>query len=119
MSILAAEFHWSEKQILKLEAAAAFHYAMRAERLRWQRFNDMREAASYPHLSEDRDRKAIIERVNVKLAGPGVVVPYEETLTDEMKRAMAEADRERDATLAEFKDTGLSCRSDEKGIEGV
>ena len=119
MSILAAEFHWSEKQILKLEAAAAFHYAMRAEKNRWQRFNDMREAASYPHLSDNRDRKAVIERVNIKLAGPGVVVPYEATLSEETKLAMAEADRERDATWAEFQAAGVLCRADGKRIEVV
>ena len=103
---------------MKLEAAAAFHYAMRAERSRWQRFSDLREAASYPHLSENRDRKAVVDRVNAKLSGPGVFVSYESTLSDAVKEAMAEADRERDSLREEFRSAGLLCGADGKRKAG-
>lgn len=78
-----------------METPAFLYYALLARRLRWERIEDARIASSFPHMGEE-GRKEVIEELNHHLQGPGVYVDWTETISDEAKAKMAEADRERD-----------------------
>jgi hypothetical protein len=108
LSVRIAEgFGWSDERTLGTEAAAVFHYAMRAEKARWQRFDDIRVATSFIQLAEQNDRRAILQTVNEKLAGPGVPISVESTLAPEVRERLDECNRERDAAYDKLREAGL------------
>ncbi len=109
MSAIASEFHWSQKEILRLELGAALHYAMKAKRYRWERFEDMRLSTGFPHLAVESDRAAILDQVGRMLSGPGIAVTWKEQLSEETRRQMEECDRERDAAYEMLRNAGILC----------
>jgi hypothetical protein len=109
VSAIASEFHWSQKQILRLELGAALHYAMKAKRYRWERFEDTRLAAGFVHLAVEADRAALLEQVGRMLSGPGIPVTWKEQLSAETRRQMDECERERDAAYAALQKAGVLC----------
>jgi len=106
---IAAELHWSQAEILDLEIGAAFHYAMRAKRIQWQRFEDARLATGFVHLAIESDRVALLEKIGRMLSGPGIPVTWKEQLSEETRRKMAECEQERDAAYAVLLKAGVLC----------
>ncbi len=90
---------------------AALHYAMIACRRRWERIEDMRIAACFPHY-EEKARAALINRINLMTGGPGTVIEWEQTLDPKVRRALDECDKERDEVYESLKAAGLLCQAD-------
>lgn len=111
MVSIAQAFPWSHAEILDLPAAAAFHYAMRAEAMRWQRIDDMLTAANF-HAFEPKDRRQIVGRIAHKLSGPGRVRSWQSLLNDDQRARLAEWDAERDQVYQQLAEAGLLCQSD-------
>ena len=95
VTAIAGVYHWTHDYVMRLRPCAAFMYAMKAEAERWQRIEDQRQAASYHALAEQSQRN-LIERINCKLSGPGVVPKFDDCLSEveleEARKARAEHD---------------------------
>lgn len=111
MGRIGAVFPFGYAEILEMPAAAAFHLAMRAEKVRWQRFEDMKNAAMFSKF-EEATRNRLSEESMLKLSGPGVVVRWQETLSEGTRKKMAECDAELDETFKMLAAAGVLCGAD-------
>ena len=110
---IAATYHWSHTEILELPIIAAFHYAMLASRRRWERFDDLREAASFPHFEENY-RRSMVNRIGLMTSGPGIVHQWEETLDPQVREKLDDCDKERDEVFESLQRAGLLLGPDGK-----
>lgn len=113
VAAIAGEFPWSHAEIMALPAGAAFHYAMRAAQVRWQRIEDARLAGVFAHLDEKSQRR-IVGKINLMLSGPGWVPTWEETLTPSERQAARQCQEETDRLFEQLKADGLLLSADGK-----
>jgi hypothetical protein len=104
-------YPWSHDQVMKLRPAAAFLYAMRADAERWQRIEDQRMASSFANLDE-RGKSWLMEQINFKLSGPGLVPKFEDLLTPTELEEARKAQDEHDELYRKLESQGLLFNSD-------
>ncbi len=118
--MIADRWHWGYEEIQRLPVVAALHFAMRAERSRWQQLDDMREAVAFLHMAP-KDQAALIQRINFMLGGPALVDRWENRLTERQRAGVAEAEAQLEATrrkLAE-KNVRLATATGKPPIESL
>lgn len=111
VTAIAGEFPWSHESIMELEATAALYYALVAKRRKWERIEDMRQAATFPHQDE-RGARALIQQINFMTSGPGRMVKWEDTLSLKAREAAANAEDELDETYRRLQEMGILLNVD-------
>jgi hypothetical protein len=84
---------------------------MRSYRRRYERLDDARQAAAFPHY-DDNGRRSLIDKISAMLSGPGVPVRWEQVLTKKELAAAKESDEELEATYQKFKRLGILLNAD-------
>jgi hypothetical protein len=97
---------WSRDEILATPAGAAFHFAMIAQRTRYQRLDDTRQATAFTKYDK-RSQQTILSRINLMVSGPGKVVPWESHLTEREREGVKKANEELDSTYEALRKAGL------------
>lgn len=108
---IAGEFKWGHDEIFDLPAVWAFHMAMQAKRLRYQRLEDQRTAATFAHYPE-RTQRSLLGMHDYMLSGPGKVVRLQEVVSDIVREGMAACQAEVDAQIERYSRQGILCGPD-------
>ena len=106
IDLIATEYKWPRTEILGTPIGAAFHFAMRCKRARYERLDDMRLAATFSKFDE-RTQSQIVGKISLMCSGPGKVVHWSDLLTDKEKKGVAESDAELERTYEALRVAGL------------
>lgn len=90
-------------------------WAMQAKARYFDRLNDLLGIMAWQHMDKEQSR-AFSARIAMLASGPGRLVPWEETLSPELRQAIADVDREVAETIARRRAGGTLKPESEKGL---
>lgn len=86
----------------ELPVDAAYMWALQAKAIYYDRLNDQLRMSTFRFMTKEESR-SYSSGIAMLASGPGQHIPWEQTLSPEMRAAMAEVDREVAETIARRK----------------
>lgn len=96
---------------MALPVAAAFHFAMRSYRKRWEGIDDIRRAVLFRHLDEP-SRQRLLHRIEYMISGPGIPRHWRDALTPKERKGAKEAEDEMMVNYRRFQEMGILLNPD-------